>query len=47
MPARFDTATDNPRLNAVVIDVDDETGHALDIERLSYSADELEDLRGE
>ena len=47
MPARFDTATANPRLNAVVIDVDDETGHALDIERLSYSADELEDLRGE
>jgi metallophosphoesterase (TIGR00282 family) len=47
MPARFDTATANPRLNAVVIDVDDETGRALDISRLSYSADELEDLRGE
>jgi metallophosphoesterase (TIGR00282 family) len=46
MPARFDTATGNPRLNAVVIDADDETGHALDIERLSFSADELEDLRG-
>ena len=33
MPARFETATGNPRLNAVIIDADDETGRALDIER--------------
>jgi len=44
MPSRFETATANPRLNAVVIDVNDETGLATDIERLSYSLKELEDL---
>jgi len=46
MPARFDTATGNPRLNAVVIEADDETGRATDIERVSYSLDELLDLTG-
>ena len=46
MPVRFETATGNPRLNAVAIDVDDETGRAADIERLSYSIDELTDLAG-
>jgi len=44
MPARFETATGNPRLNAVVIEVDEATGRAVDIERLSYSLDELGDL---
>jgi metallophosphoesterase (TIGR00282 family) len=44
MPSRFETATANPRLNAVVVDVNDETGLAIDIERLSYSLKELEDL---
>src|SRR5947207_5531603 len=44
LPARFDTATDNPRLNAVVIDADDQTGRATDIERLSYGLEELKDL---
>ena len=44
MPARFDTATGNPRLNAVIIDADAETGRALDIERLSYGIDDLKDL---
>ncbi len=41
MPARFETATGNPRLNAVVIEADEKTGLALDIERLSYSMEEL------
>ena len=41
MPARFETATGNPRLNAVVVDVDEQTGRATDMERLSYSLDEL------
>lgn len=41
MPARFDTAKANPRLNAVVIDADESTGKAIDIERVSYSLDEL------
>ena len=40
----FETATGNPRLNAVIIEADEQTGHATDIERLSYSADELKDL---
>jgi metallophosphoesterase (TIGR00282 family) len=44
LPARFETATGNPRLNAVTIDVDAQTGRALSIERLSYSADEIEAL---
>jgi 2',3'-cyclic-nucleotide 2'-phosphodiesterase len=47
LPARFETATANPRLNAVVIEADDRTGRALDIERLSYSLDELVDLANE
>ena len=44
MPSRFEPAIGNPRLHAVVIDADEKTGHALDIERLSYSLDELEQL---
>ena len=44
LPARFDTATANPRLNAVVIDADEQTGRATEIERLSYSLEELKDL---
>jgi metallophosphoesterase (TIGR00282 family) len=44
LPARFETATANPRLNAVVIDADEATGKATDIERLSYSQDELTEL---
>jgi hypothetical protein len=46
MPAKFETATANPRLNAVVIDADERTGLATDIERLSYSLAELEALAG-
>jgi metallophosphoesterase (TIGR00282 family) len=44
MPARFETATGNPRLNAVIVDADEKTGLATDIERLSYSLDEIEQL---
>jgi len=44
LPARFDTATENPRLNAVVIDADPDTGRATDIERLSYGLEELKEL---
>ena len=44
MPARFETATANPRLNAVLIEADEKTGLATDIERLSYSLDDLVDL---
>jgi len=44
MPARFETATENPRLNAVVIDADEETGRARKITRVSHSMSELETL---
>ncbi|OFW19480.1 MAG: metallophosphoesterase [Acidobacteria bacterium RIFCSPLOWO2_02_FULL_65_29] len=44
MPAKFETASGNARLNAVVVDADERTGLASDIERLSYSLEELEQL---
>jgi len=44
MPTRFETAEGNPRLNAVIIEADEESGRALDLERLSYSLEELSDL---
>jgi 2',3'-cyclic-nucleotide 2'-phosphodiesterase len=44
LPSRFETATANPRINAVLIDADEQTGLATDIERLSYSQDELTEL---
>src|SRR5262245_21815340 len=44
LPQKFETATANPRLNAVVIEADEQTGVATDIERLSYSLDELKEL---
>jgi calcineurin-like phosphoesterase len=44
MPSRFEPATDNPRLNGVVIHADPETGRATGITRISYSMTELEKL---
>lgn len=44
MPARFETATANPRLNGVIVEADETTGLALDIERISYSLDEIDDM---
>jgi metallophosphoesterase (TIGR00282 family) len=44
LPARFDTATGNPRLNAVLVEADDETGRAVEVERLSYALDELKEI---
>jgi metallophosphoesterase (TIGR00282 family) len=44
LPARFETATANPRLNAVIVDADEKTGLATGIERLSYSLEELTEL---
>jgi metallophosphoesterase (TIGR00282 family) len=46
LPAKFETATANPRLHAVVIDADERTGLATDIERLSYSLQELDAMAG-
>ena len=42
LPAKFDTATGDPRLNAVVIAADPETGRAGAIERVSVSARDVE-----
>lgn len=47
LPQKFETATANPRLNAVIVEADEQTGRAVDIERLSYSLDELVDLANE
>jgi len=44
LPQKFETATTNPRLHAVVIEADAQTGRAVDIERLSLSTDELQEL---
>jgi 2',3'-cyclic-nucleotide 2'-phosphodiesterase len=44
LPAKFDTATGNPRLNAVVVDADEQTGRANSIERVSLSAGDIERL---
>ena len=44
LPGRFETATGDPRLNAVVIDVDAATGHATQIERLSLSEEQLKEI---
>src|SRR5437870_2241785 len=44
LPARFETATGNPRLNAVLVEADEKTGLATRIERLSYGAGELDEL---
>jgi metallophosphoesterase (TIGR00282 family) len=44
LPARFETASANPRLNAVIVDADEKTGLATGIERLSYSLEELTEL---
>jgi metallophosphoesterase (TIGR00282 family) len=41
LPVRMEAATGDPRLNAVVIDADAETGRALAISRISLSAGEL------
>jgi 2',3'-cyclic-nucleotide 2'-phosphodiesterase len=44
LPAKFETATGNPRLHAVVVEADEQTGRATEIERLSLSAGELQQL---
>jgi 2',3'-cyclic-nucleotide 2'-phosphodiesterase len=41
LPARFETATGNPRLHAVVVDADQATGLATNIERLSLGPEDL------
>src|SRR3977135_4464153 len=44
LPAKFATATGNPRLHAVIVETDPQTGRAVDIERLSLGVEDLEQL---
>jgi len=44
MPAKFEPAAGNPRLNGAVIEADDKTGRATKITRISYSAKDLDEL---
>jgi metallophosphoesterase (TIGR00282 family) len=44
MPSKFEPATGNPRLNGVLVEADDKTGHATRVTRLSYSERELTQL---
>jgi metallophosphoesterase (TIGR00282 family) len=43
-PQRFETATENPRLNGVIVEADEASGRAASIQRLSVSAQEIESL---
>ena len=44
LPQRFETATENPRLNGVLVKADEETGRATAIERVSLSARQIDEL---
>ena len=44
LPQRFETATENPRLNAVIVTADESTGRATAIDRLSVSAKDIDAL---
>jgi metallophosphoesterase (TIGR00282 family) len=47
LPVRYEAATGNPRLHAVLITADEATGRATGIERLGYSIKDLEELAAE
>jgi metallophosphoesterase (TIGR00282 family) len=44
LPGKFDTATGDPRLHAVLIDADAETGRARQITRLNLTMEQLSEL---
>ena len=44
LPQRFETASENPRMNAILLKADERTGRALSISRLNLSAEDLETL---
>ncbi|MCX6549957.1 MAG: TIGR00282 family metallophosphoesterase [Acidobacteria bacterium] len=46
LPTRMEPASDNPRLQAVIIEADDQTGRAATIERIDWSADDVSQARG-
>ena len=45
LPAKFETASGMPRLHAVIVTADADTGRATAIERLSLTPTDIEDLR--
>jgi len=47
MPSRFEPASGNPRLNAVLLRADERTGRAESVARISLSADDLRRLARE
>lgn len=47
LPQRFETATENPRLNAVIVTADEASGLARGIERLDLSLDQIEAILAE
>ena len=44
MPVRMETASGNPRLNGVLLAADESTGKAAAVQRVSFSAQELDEL---
>ena len=44
LPQRFETAQENPRLSGVIVTANEATGHAVSIERVSLSAQQIETL---
>jgi calcineurin-like phosphoesterase len=44
LPAKFEPASANPKLHAVIIAADTSTGRAVDIQRLSLGTQELDRL---
>jgi metallophosphoesterase (TIGR00282 family) len=44
LPQRFETASENPRLNGVIVTADEATGRATAIDRLSLSSADIEDV---
>ena len=44
VPAHFDVATGDPRLNGALVTIDPQTGHALSISRVSLNQDDTQRL---
>lgn len=44
LPQRFETASENPRINGVLLKADEATGRAITIERVSLSAKQVDTL---
>jgi calcineurin-like phosphoesterase len=44
LPQRFETASENPRLNGILLKADERTGRAVSLSRLNLSAQDLETL---